>query len=132
MTIEEAMVAAFMGSATIGALAGDRIYPLTIPQDVALPAAAYQRISGPRTLAHDGPSGLAFARFQVTCTAATYAAAKTLAQAFRVLVDGYRGTMGGVGGVTVHQVGIENEVDGYSQTDKLSTVRMDIVILYTE
>lgn len=105
-------------------------YPLVIPQDVTLPAAAYQRISGPRVMAHDGPSGLAEARFQITVMSRGYAEAAQVVRNILVALDGFRGEMGG--SVTVHECRIENEVDGYSQTNELTTRRLDIYLMYTE
>ena len=108
------------------------LYPLLVPQDVGLPAAAYQRISGPRVAAHDGPSGLAFGRWQITVNAADYAACNNICQSIRQAVDAVKGVWGGTGGVTVHESRVENELDGYSQLDKIYTRRLDVLIWYQE
>ena len=66
MNIEEALYSKLTGDAGVAALVSTRIYPNVVPQDIALPAVAYQRISTVRDMAHDGPTGVAHARFQFT------------------------------------------------------------------
>lgn len=127
--MEEGLYSLLTGDAGVSALVSTRVYPLAVPQQVDLPAVAYQRISGPRLLAHDGPTGLAEARVQVTCHAATYIAAKGLADAVRAAVDGYAGT---TGGVEFERIGIESEVDGYAETYERATVRLDLTVCYLE
>jgi len=132
MTIEEALYAHLVADSGVAAQIGNRLYPLVIPQDAALPAAAYQRISGPRVLAHDGTLGLADARMQFTSHAETYSDAKALARAIRESVDGYRGVMGGAGGVMVQGCSVENETDSYGPAGEVRTVRLDVFVLYSE
>ncbi len=132
MIIEEALAYHLLNDAVVSALAGDRGYPQVIPQEAALPAWAYQRISGPRLLAHDGPTGLASPRFQITCTGNTYGEAKGLCNAIRVALDGYKGLMGGASGVQVESAGVENEIDGYNQATGKQTVRLDLLIWHKE
>jgi hypothetical protein len=133
-TIEEAIYAHLITDAGVSALASTRIYPQTIPQDIDLPAIAYQRISGPRISAHDGPTGLARARMQLTCQASTYTAAKGLAMAARRALDGYAGIVTTTGNDTVEieAAFLANEWDGYEVVTGQSTVRVDFMILYAE
>ena len=115
--------------AFLAAVTAVAVYPNVIPQDAALPAVAYQRISGPRMHEHAGPAGLANPRFQLTCLAATYAAAKGLATACRLALDDYRGMMGTV---TVTACQCENEADGYSEVTRRHNVRLDVLIWHKE
>lgn len=132
MNIEEALYAHLVADAGVAALISTRVYPLSIAQDVALPAIAYQRISGPRQRYHSGPSAMAEARIQITCQAAKYTQAKALAKAVRLAMDGYSGTMGGVSGVLVEFCGVVNELDGYEFETEGETVRVDVMVLYQE
>ena len=132
MVIEEALYAFLAATAGVTALVSTRIYPQVIPQDAVLPAIAYQRISGPRVHSQSGASGLAYPRFQFTCQAATYSAARQVANAVRAALDGYRGTMGGAGGVSVGAAFVANEIDGYSEESGEHTVRLDVVIYHAE
>lgn len=107
----------------------DRVYPEVIPQDVSLPALAYQRVSGARPMAHGGKLGIAEARIQVTIAAESYRAAKAIAAGVRDLFP-MRGILGGL--VTVHSGYIENEIDGYGPQIEAATVRLDLWFLYSE
>lgn len=95
-TIEEALRAILTANAGVTAIVSTRVYPVVIPQAATLPAVAYQRISATREHNLGGPGGLTRVRFQLTMAAATYAAMKALANAVRVALDGYRGTVSGV------------------------------------
>jgi hypothetical protein len=133
-TIEEAIYSHLIADAGVSALVSTRVYPLTIPQDIALPAIAYQRISGPRISAHDGPTGLARARIQVTCQASTYTAAKGLAMEVRQALDAFRGSVTTEGDelVEVEASFLANEWDGYETVTGQSTIRVDFMLLYKE
>ena len=109
---------------------GDRVFPVVAPEDAALPAVAYQRISGPRLLGHAGALGVAEARIQVTVIAATYAVAKQVSGGIRDLLNGYTGTLGGA--CEVWACRVENEVDGYGGVAETVTVRLDLWFLYRE
>ena len=65
--------------AGLAALVGDRIYPVTAPQNVALPYCVYMRVSNVREYSHAGYSTLHRARMQVTCFAESYAQVKQTA-----------------------------------------------------
>ncbi len=125
MTIEEGLYA-FLSSAGI---VGARIYPLVIPQDAALPAIAYQRLSGPREHSHDGASGMAWARMQLAITGESYASAKNTAEQIRAAMDGHKGLMGTV---SVGQCLLVNEIDGYAEASDKATIRQQYQIGYKE
>ena len=79
-------------SSSFGAIAGDRIYPLVMPESVDFPAVAYTVTGTNRHSSHDEIGGLTEATVRVDCLAETYASAKALASATRVALGGYTGT----------------------------------------
>ena len=83
------------------ALAGGRIYPRT-PQNATRPFIRYTRISTSRNQSLTGPVGVTEASVQVDCMADTYADAKSLADAVRVVLHGYRGAWGTLRAQLVH------------------------------
>jgi hypothetical protein len=62
---------------------GDRLFPLRMPRDGALPAAVFQLITTVPVNSLDGDSGLDSLRIQIKAWAARYADAHTLADAIR-------------------------------------------------
>lgn len=132
MIIEEALYYHLVNDEGVYGLAGTRGYPLSIPQDIALPAWAYQRVSGERETAHDGALGMASGRWQITCQAESYDGAKSLAEAIRLCLDGFAGWMGQAPGLRVFGGKIESEIDGYGMTSGIYTVRLDVSMFYKE
>jgi hypothetical protein len=127
MSIETGLYSELTGDAGVSALVSTRIYPLQVPQDVAMPAVAYQQISGSPEYAHDGDSGLNWARFQFTCQAETYAGAKALAVAVKAALSGASGTMDDT---TVDVILIDNETDWRSEGFDIPVVRVDVMVWY--
>ncbi len=127
--IEESVVSRLSGYLEVSALVGTRIYPLLVPQDVEMPALAYQKISSPKTHSHSGPSHLAQSRFQFTCEADNYLAAKSLATAVRHCWDGFKGT---VGSIRIDSALVQDDRDSYSQQHAAPVVRVDVIIRHYE
>jgi hypothetical protein len=111
--VEQALRTLVLSSPQVTSLIGNRYYPLVIPVSAPLPAIASQRVSGPREYSHSGFSGLVSSRVQLTCVASTYAQAKTLADAVRRVISGYRGT---VDGVSLGPVLVQNETDSFNES----------------
>jgi hypothetical protein len=83
MTIEQTLILVLTTGSPLPTSAGDRVYGGLLPQDVALPAVQYQRISTEPVADFDGDTTRDFARIQVDCWATSYGAAKTLAREVR-------------------------------------------------
>ncbi len=136
-TIETAIWKALMDEATISAIIGSspsRLYPLIAPQDAALPYMVFQQISGVRDYTMDGPTGYVDARYQITCWAATYDAAKRLFEAVRIFFDGFHAT---VLNRKIQYVSFENEMDTFAKKPGLDVLdaygkQIDIKITFDE
>lgn len=73
-----------LGDASITALVQDRVYPLTRPQDAAVPAVTYQQITlDPHMNLGGIDASLRQVRLQIDCWALTFDAAAALALAVR-------------------------------------------------
>lgn len=95
ISIGEAIVSILLADLNLVALIGNRVYPNYVPQGAAVPAVTYQRISGPRDHTFDGPSGLVKSRYQLNSWADTYGDMESVADAVRIAMDGFSGTIGG-------------------------------------
>ncbi len=128
-SIEESVVSRMLGYAEVSALVGTRIYPLLTPQDVDMPALAYQKISSPKTQSQSGSSHLAESRFQFTCEADDYPTAKALAKAVCHCWDGFKGT---VASIRIDGALVQDDRDSYSEQHAAPVVRVDVLIWHYE
>lgn len=128
-TIEEGLVAHLMADSSVTDLISTRLYPLVVPQDASLPAVAYQRISGPREHAHDGPSGLARARVQFTALGSTYAEAKSVVTALQGSLDGRKR---GLPGVRSNAINLLDERDVWLDVFEKPGIQVDFLVWYQE
>lgn len=128
MSLETELVTRLENDAGVGAVAGDRIHPLNLPQNATLPALTYQRISGPRLRHLGGSSSFGTARIQINCWAATYLGSQLLAAAVRASLNGF------IGNLTTLKVsiGLENEFDDYDEESREWRIVQDYVIQHTE
>lgn len=124
-TIEEAVYARMAGYGALTGLVGTRIYPLVVPQDVIMPAVAYQKISGAPQRSHSGFSNLSSDRFQITCEADDYATAKAVEVAVRHCWESY---VGAQSGISIEAAQVVNIVDGFSDVHAAPVVRLDVMI----
>jgi hypothetical protein len=98
MTVLEESLATYLATYTgLVSLVSDRIYHFDIKQGSDFPCVTYQRISTLRILTHDsaGIGGdLVTPRFQFSCWATTYLAAKAVADQIRAGLNGRQGLTG--------------------------------------
>ncbi len=128
MTIETEIVTRLEDDAGVGAEAGNRIYPILLPQRPIYPAIVYHRVSGPRLHHLTGSSGRAMPRIQINCWAETLVAAQALADAVRASLDGFIGKL-----TTLKAVcRIDNESWDYDDEAKKYRVIQDYLINHTE
>ncbi len=124
--IEAALATWLLAQGSITALIGDRLYPLVIPQDAALPAVAYQTIGRPRMRAHGQRARMARTLVQLTVQARGYATAHETAGVIIAALDGRRGEMGGMTVISM----VENDPDSLSSADLESVIRVDVRLIH--
>ena len=106
------------------------VYPAYLPERADRPAIVYRRISTNRELTHDGPNGLAEARFQLSAHAGTHPEALDLARAIRDRIHGRRG---GVTTDGIILVAVENELDlGFEPDAEGWEYTLDAIVHYKE
>lgn len=132
MLIEQGILNELVGTAGLTAIVGQRIYYVRAPQDVTLPYVVFFKVSGVREHSHEGASGLANPRFQISCFAETYYEAKQIAQQVQSALQGFSGTMGGDDGVSVNGSFYVNETDIYEEGTKLYHVALDFILWHSE
>lgn len=113
-----------------------RVYPLTLPQDVTLPALTYQVISDIPTVSHstiqDVPTftGVrhAFSRVQFSCYDESYDGAEALCDELDQLAVGFRGMWGDV---EVGSVIPDLRLDDWDEQPGLYRVIRDLIVSHT-
>ncbi|MDD4986375.1 MAG: DUF3168 domain-containing protein [Dehalococcoidales bacterium] len=133
MLIEQALMTFLLAQSGITALVGDRIHFVRAPQDVAHPYLVISKVDDPGMHSHDGPVKLGDPRLQFSAFAETYGAAKLVTAAVKTALNGYKGTMGGDGGVFVGGVFYDDETDlDPGDGSGLFGVAADYIIWYQE
>lgn len=132
MLIEQAILKELIGTSGLTALVGQRIYYVKAPQDIESPYVVFSKLSAPREHDHDGASGLASARFQLSIFALTYREVKLIARQIQSVLQAFKGTMGGDGGVSVNGAFYQNEIDFWEENIKLYHTDCDYLIWYNE
>lgn len=98
----------------VSTLIGSRVYPVLAPdpQTAPLPFITWRRIAVQRSQTLAGPSGTPMVMLSLDIYAATYEAARGLADKCRVALDGWGGVFENT---EVANVTLENESDGFAQ-----------------
>lgn len=122
--MEEAFRAILLASAGVTALASTRVNYGEHPQGMAGPYIVLTVVDDAEGHTMTGPDGMSQGRVQVDCYAATYGAAKGLARAARVALDGYSG--GSFGGVFLAATRDGRE-GGTNEADRPFRVSLDFL-----
>lgn len=129
---EEALYRHLTSNYSIHAIAGDRVYPLMLPQSCPLPAVTYQKVSGERLHLLQGDTGYTMPVFQISSRAGTYAECKALAEQMRLSLQNFSGLMGGADGIDIGAVLLMGEVEGYEPDTNSWYNHMDFRFHYEE
>lgn len=90
--IEQRIVAMMAATPAITNAVGQRISPVILRQETALPALVYRRLASDPEYTLAGRAGWRTVTLQAVCWATDYADARALAEAVRELLDGYSET----------------------------------------
>jgi hypothetical protein len=127
--ISASMHAALTGDAGVAALVGARVYPVQAPQEAPAPFIVFGRVATQRFPTLDDRRGLAQPRIEVGCWAETFDAARALANAVRLALDGLRGT---VAGIEVLATRLDAERDDRNDEAHLYRCGLEFVITHRE
>ena len=136
MTVEAEIKTRLSGFAGLSALISDRIYPVTLPQNVEMPAVSYRRVSAERVSAMGADTGLVRARFQFDCwsgehengDSGTFDEAKAVAKQVRLALQRWRNTSGTV----VQDTFMIGDQDLHEHDTETYHAALDFEIFYEE
>ena len=109
---EAVLRTALVGNAAVTALVGTRIYPVLAPASALLPYVTWRRSGIEREQTLGSPMGMPRVSVEYSIYGTTYEEARQLADAMRVVLDGYGGTSDNT---EVKQASLEDESDDFAQ-----------------
>ena len=94
----------------VATLIGFQVYPIAVPKNAVLPFCVYKRNNIAREPTMAGPLYVPVVHLQIASWALYYDAARELADAVRLALDGRTGTLAGV---TISDMRLVSETDDY-------------------
>lgn len=131
MEIEQGLRNFLLSDQALATVVGERIFPITYPQEASLPAITYQLVSKVSEYSHDGGSGAKEAHYQISCFGKTYGEAKALAKTLRDALEPLGAAPGSLGGIDVGGVFLENEIDVFDPADAEELSAFHVLADYT-
>jgi hypothetical protein len=122
--VEELIYARLSGDIAIIGVVGDHIYPVILPDDCVLPAITYIEISEVLAHAMGSDCSVATSRFQISCFAKTYTAAKTLSALVKLSLSRYRTT-------GIQDTLLDGELDIFEPDVEVYHIPIDFIIYHT-
>lgn len=107
---EAVLRTALVGSTAVTSLVSARIYPVLAPASAALPFVTWRRTGIEREHTLSTPMGVPRVSVEYSIYATTYEQARDVADAMRVVLDGYGGS---ANNTEVKQTSLENESDDF-------------------
>jgi hypothetical protein len=107
---EAVLRSALTSNAAVSALIGSRIYPVLAPASASLPLVTWRRAGIERQQTLGAPMGLPRVTVEFSIYGTTYESAREIADAMRVVLDGYGGT---IDNTVVRQTSLEQESDDF-------------------
>lgn len=129
MSIEKGVYSRLNADATLTTLVGTKVFAGRVDQEVAPPFVMFWRVSGTRPDSLAGHDGMTRALIQVDCFSTTYGQMKSINDAVRLSLDGFKGTMGTETAKACRLVG---EREYYDQEAELFVSSLDFSIWYVE
>lgn len=107
---EAVLRTALVNNVAVSGYVGSRIYAVIAPASAGLPFVTWRRAGIQRSQTLGAPLGVPRLSVEFNIYAATYESARQVADAMRVVLDGYGGT---VDNTQVKQVSLEQESDDF-------------------
>lgn len=107
---EAVLRTALVGQTAVTSIVGTRIYPVLAPASASLPFVTWRRTAIEREQTLGSPMGVPRVSVDYSIFAATYEQARDVADAMRLVLDGYGGS---ANNTEVKQTSLENESDDF-------------------
>lgn len=107
---EAVLRSALVANSTVTGLIGTRVYPVIAPATADLPFVTWRRTGVRRQQTLAAPMGMPVTTLEYSIFGATYEQAREVADAMRLVLDGYGGT---ANNTEVKQTSLEQESDDF-------------------
>lgn len=128
MMLEEALYSYLTSDVGLSALIGVRLYPDLFPENVALPAICYQRISTALTHSRDSGPKLCMTRFQFDVLGADAKGVRQTVIALEAALNGFKG----ISTPRVDATFLDNDGAQYENQTEHHKATVDALIQYLE
>ena len=108
---ETVLRTALVSHTAVTSIVGSRIYPVLAPASAAVPFVTWRRAGVQREQTLSGPAGMPRVTVEYSLYGSTYEQARELADAMRLVLDGYGGT---ADNTEVKQTSLEDESDDFA------------------
>lgn len=109
---EAVLRSALVGSTAVTSIIGTKIYPVVAPASTTVPFVVWRRTGIERSQTLTTPMGMPRVSVEYSIYGTTYEQARSVADAMRVVLDGYGGT---VDNTEVKHTSLEDESDDFVQ-----------------
>lgn len=109
---EKVIRSQLIGDSTLSPFIGSRVYPMVAPQSAELPWICFRRSGISREQTMGSPMGTPTVSLELQVFAGTYEDAREIANAVRLVLDGFSGSQDNV---NIQQTSLESESDDFVQ-----------------
>lgn len=128
--IEKAIFKLLTDTTAISQIVGSRVFPVILPENAALPAIVFGRVStNGAPLSHDGSTGIVTSYFEITAIAKDVQIAKTLSTQIRKRFSGFTGK---VDGFSIFRASVESESDEYDVETGTYQIPVEVYLTHKE
>ena len=127
--LEAAVYSILSNNTDVTGLVSTRIYPELLPQDCALPAVTYARISTMRHSAMEADPNFAETRMQISSWSSSFSVVQNLSDKVRLAFWRFTGS---TASVTIEDVWPENETQLYDSVTETHQMAIDFMITHRE
>lgn len=128
-TIDSAIYTRLQAVSGVTDLVSTRVYPPPRPQNPTLPLITYEQNSAKRGYVMGNQTGIVDAWFTITAWASSNTGARALADAIRLALSNFSGT---VDSVVIDHVEITDETDGYDPVTEYQYIDQEYWFSYRE
>lgn len=125
MSVEAAVRTLLVNDSTLNSTIKSKVYPAIITQETLPPFLVYLFTEIKANESKTGASTLDKTYFSILSISATYSQARSIADRVRVVLDFYKGT---VGGTVIQRINFDDERNSFDSKSKFYIIEQDYIV----